>query len=228
MPCTARFGAVSKPDTKETARNRRDERRLAQQRLAKDQLLDAAEEVFGQKGFYEATMREVAELADFAVGSVYTFFENKDDLLEKIFLRRADQLSPQLHQVLDDSDRDPVEQLHELVDLHVEFFRRHRNFGVLYLRYSNALFLAEDRQIDRAIRGRYDHAMDQQAQLIARGQASGVFRHGDSYVLSRVLTGMIVAFLATDAAVVRGEPVGDADPAPREFHDIVGGAFLAS
>ncbi|MEY2448468.1 MAG: hypothetical protein QOH79_1944, partial [Acidimicrobiaceae bacterium] len=55
----------------------REERRLRQQEVGRTQLLDAAEEVFGQKGFHDATLKEVAELAEFSVGSVYSFFENK-------------------------------------------------------------------------------------------------------------------------------------------------------
>ena len=59
----------------------REQRRQRQLDLARDQLLDAAEEVFGRRGFHDASIKEIAELAEFSVGSVYTFFENKDDLL---------------------------------------------------------------------------------------------------------------------------------------------------
>ncbi|HEY8547552.1 MAG TPA: helix-turn-helix domain-containing protein, partial [Acidimicrobiales bacterium] len=59
---TAATGAVS----------RREARRLVQQDVSRSQLLDAAEEVFGRKGFHEATLKEVAELAEFSVGSVYS------------------------------------------------------------------------------------------------------------------------------------------------------------
>ncbi|MDD9372224.1 MAG: helix-turn-helix domain containing protein, partial [Acidimicrobiales bacterium] len=68
--------------------SRREQRRLQHQDLSRAQLLDAAEEVFGRKGFHEATLKEVAELAEFSVGSVYSFFTNKDDLFRQIFVRR--------------------------------------------------------------------------------------------------------------------------------------------
>ena len=54
--------------------SRREQRRLQHQDLSRNQLLDAAEEVFGRKGFHETTLKEVAELAEFSVGSVYSFF----------------------------------------------------------------------------------------------------------------------------------------------------------
>ena len=69
----------------------REQRRLHHQDLSRTQLLDAAEEVFGRKGFHDTTLKEVAELAEFSVGSVYSFFANKDDLFRQIFVRRGDQ-----------------------------------------------------------------------------------------------------------------------------------------
>lgn len=46
--------------------SRRAERRALRQDVSRTQVLDAAEEVFGQKGFHEATLKEVAELAEFS------------------------------------------------------------------------------------------------------------------------------------------------------------------
>jgi len=43
--------------------SRRELRRSQHHDLSRSQLLDAAEEVFGTKGFHEATLREVAERA---------------------------------------------------------------------------------------------------------------------------------------------------------------------
>src|SRR5829696_10242602 len=82
------------------ALSRREQRRLQHQDLSRNQLLDAAEEVFGRKGFHETTLKEVAELAEFSVGSVYSFFESKDDLFRQIFVRRGEQFIPEMEQAL--------------------------------------------------------------------------------------------------------------------------------
>ena len=79
---------------------RRQQRRVQHQDLSRAQLLDAAEEVFGRKGFHEATLKEVAELAGFSVGSVYSFFENKDDLFRQVYVRRGNEFMPALRSVV--------------------------------------------------------------------------------------------------------------------------------
>lgn len=189
--------------TEETL-SRREQRRLQHQDLSRTQLLDAAEEVFGRKGFHEATLKEVAELAEFSVGSVYSFFENKDDLFRQIFVRRGDEFMPGLRAALDDAGASPVDQLHRLVDFEVGFFRDHPHFGRLYLRYSSATTMSADREIDAAMSANYDEAMRLQAGVFRRGQEAGVFCAGDPEVLARLFSGLISAYQALDPAVTSG------------------------
>jgi TetR/AcrR family transcriptional regulator len=215
---------MPRPTTK--APSRREERRLLQQDVSRSQLLDAAEEVFGRKGFHETTLKEVAELAEFSVGSVYSFFESKDDLFRQIFVRRGVEFMPGIHAILDDHEADPVDQLHDLVDFEIGFFRQHPRFGRLYLRYSNATMLSADREIDLVMRERYEEAMRLQAALFERGQQARVFRPGDPEVLARLFSGLISAYQALDPAVVSD----DRDPVERfpleELHDVVEAAFV--
>jgi TetR/AcrR family transcriptional regulator len=206
--------------------SRREARRLVQVDVSRSQLLDAAEEVFGRKGFHEATLKEVAELAEFSVGSVYSFFESKDELFQQIFVRRGEEFMPAMHAVLDDEETDPVEQLHALVDFEIGFFRTHRQFARLYLRYANATILSADRQIDVAMRARYEEAMRLQASLFARGQAAGAFRDGDPEVLSRLFSGLMAAYQAMDPAVVSDDPEAGERLPLDELHDIVASTFV--
>jgi AcrR family transcriptional regulator len=193
----------------EAATGRREQRRRRHQALSQEHLLDAAEEVFGRKGYHETTLKEVAELADFSVGSVYSFFENKDDLFRQIFVRRGGEFMPEMREVLGATGDEPVEplaQLHRLVDFQVSWFRRRPHFGRLYLRHSNAAVPSSDAEVDRAIADNYEESMRLQAELFRRGQASGAFRGGDPEVLARLFSGHMAAFQAVDPAVVSTDP----------------------
>ena len=101
-PATASRSATSNGGRNTTeAASRREQRRLLHQDLSRSQLLDAAEEVFGAKGFHDTTLKEIADLAEFSVGSVYSFFENKDDLFLNVFLRRGTEMLPGMKAVVD-------------------------------------------------------------------------------------------------------------------------------
>jgi AcrR family transcriptional regulator len=209
----------------EAATGRREQRRRRHQALSQEHLLDAAEEVFGRKGYHETTLREVAELADFSVGSVYSFFENKDDLFRQIFLRRGAEFMPEMRAVLADTELDPIEQLHRLVDFQVSWFRRRPHFGRLYLRHSNAAVPSSDAEVDRAIADNYEESMRLQADLFRRGQASGALREGDPEVLARLFSGLMAAFQAVDPAVVSTDPDAEERYPVSELHDLVEAAF---
>lgn len=72
------------PDKKESMPETRQERRvLARQ----ESILSAAARVFAEKGFRHATIRDVAQAADVADGTIYNYFANKDALLDALITR---------------------------------------------------------------------------------------------------------------------------------------------
>jgi AcrR family transcriptional regulator len=66
--------------------SRKEKRTLAR----RNQILDAATKVFAEKGFQKATTREIAEAAEISEGTIYNYFETKDDLLLGLLDRIAD------------------------------------------------------------------------------------------------------------------------------------------
>ena len=58
----------------------------AREEATRRSLLRAARNVFVAKGFHEATTHDVAREAGLSVGSIYTYFRNKDDLIHESIL----------------------------------------------------------------------------------------------------------------------------------------------
>ncbi len=206
---------------------RRQQRRVQHQDLSRTQLLDAAEEVFGRKGFHDATLKEVAELAGFSVGSVYSFFENKDDLFRQVYLRRGNEFMPALRDVIQ-SKSPAIDVLHEVVAFEVQYFREHPNFGRLYLWHSGHVFGSDAKPpFDPATVENFEEAMALQAKLFARGQRAGVLRRGDPEVLSRLLSGLVAAYQEMDPAVSGDDPAAPERLPLDDLHELVHRAFSA-
>ena len=66
---------------------RRDRVRDLVVRARREQIVEAATRVFAEKGFRRATTREVAREAGISEGTIYNYFEDKDDLLMAILHR---------------------------------------------------------------------------------------------------------------------------------------------
>jgi AcrR family transcriptional regulator len=202
-------------------RSLRSERREQRRALSRDQILDVAEQVFARKGFHDASLREIAELAEFSVGSVYSFFASKDDIYRDIFHRRGAEFLPQMRRILS-SEQPPRQQLLELADWQVGFFRLHPHFGRLVLRGGAiAPPLAEPSGDPRLVEN-FQQSQRLQADLFERGQQTGELRAGPPLALARMFSGLISAYQTAELEDAH-EPMSTS-----EFHVLLQDAFVVS
>jgi TetR/AcrR family transcriptional regulator len=200
----------------------KEQRLLQALEVNREHLLDAAEEIFGEKGFPDATIKEIAERAEFSVGAVYGIVSGKEDLLAQTLQRRAVELLAGMDEAAADADGG-LDGLHRMADLQVDFFRRHPHFGRLWVRWAGpagwTMAPASLGQVDTDV----ERAMAIQAGLIRRGQGAGAIRGGDADVLARIFSGIIQAYQATDPASVGDE---GAERLPlTNLHALIEGAF---
>ena len=70
-------------------------------RRNRDALIEAADKVMTEKGIDAATMLEIAELADVGAGTVYNYFESKDELAVCVMERVMHRLAERIEAVTD-------------------------------------------------------------------------------------------------------------------------------
>ena len=63
------------------------ERKERERLYKQDLIIKAAEKVFMSKGFENATMEDIAEEAEFSKGTLYFYFQSKNELCLSIVLR---------------------------------------------------------------------------------------------------------------------------------------------
>lgn len=202
----------------------RQQRKVRREALARADLLDAAEQVFADRGFRGATLKQVAEAAQFSVGSVYEYFRNKEDLFRQVLARGGDELSP----AMDAAVALPgscADRLLAVVDCQVALFRKRPGFARLALRLPWLVGDVKESEVGPEVGGHFSHAMRLQAALFEAGAACGEFRAGEPTAMARILSGMVAGFQATDPAVMG--PVAGHEALPLEtLHAMVTGAFV--
>lgn len=57
----------------------------------KELILKASSEIFSKTGFSAATIRQIASAAGVAIGTIYIYFKNKDDILLELFNRHNEE-----------------------------------------------------------------------------------------------------------------------------------------
>jgi AcrR family transcriptional regulator len=80
----------------------------------RDQIIDTARRLFGERGSTDVSMDEIAAEAGVARSTVYVYFANRDELLRACVQSMYDRLQDTIALVVDDGAT-PVERLHRLI-----------------------------------------------------------------------------------------------------------------
>lgn len=87
------------------------------------EILDAAERVFVRDG-QSTKIESIAKEAEFAVGSIYNFFDGKDDLFDNVLLRisqiRVEEITSLLPGIIDDPWNGMADVVRFWIDHHVK------------------------------------------------------------------------------------------------------------
>lgn len=150
-------------------------------------ILDAAISVFAEKGFFNATVSEVARRAGVADGTIYLYFKGKDDLLIRLFEEIMARINERLRAAIASAPTAP-EKLKAIVRAQAELVEAEPAFA--------EVICVELRQSSKFMKEYENPGFKAYLKLIAEvieeGQHSGAFEPGcDPHLLARALFGAL-------------------------------------
>lgn len=137
----------------------------------RERILRAAVEVFAKNGYFNAKVTEIAKAAGVADGTIYLYFDGKEDLLNTIFREYTRNYLEQLEKKVAGINR-PEERLRTAIAHHLETLGHDRALAVVSqveLRHS-LKFMSLLSQQEVA-----DY-LNMLRKIVEHGQAEGVFR----------------------------------------------------
>jgi len=161
----------------------------------RQEILETALELFSEKGFHNVSMQEIAQKAEFAVGTMYKFFENKEDLYKALVLEQSDKFHIALTEAIEASD-DEIEKLQNYVRAKGEVFAANVQMIRLYFAETRGASFNVRAGLDSEIRERYGHFLETLATIFASGMEKKRFKRiADPYQLAVALDSLCNAFL---------------------------------
>ena len=180
---------------------------------------DATMRVIARKGMSAATMQEIAEEAGVAKGTIYLYFRDRDELVEKTFESAMTQLMKRVDGALESNM--PFEQkIRAVMEAYFAFFGENREFFRLYLsmRMPEGPMVRQRRQKQNCapqFRGRAETF----ARMLEAAMERGEIRRADPLKLA--------LFIIEGSAALILERLGqDAPPAEKEDVDLITGFIL--
>jgi len=112
------------------------------------QILNAAEDLFYERGFDATSVDAIGERAGITGGAIYRHFSGKDELLAVLIDHAIDAVLERLPTFTDDPERD----LRDLVQAHVEFAVIHPKLAGIWIRDERSLRASSKRNYLRRVR----------------------------------------------------------------------------
>jgi AcrR family transcriptional regulator len=192
------------------ARRRPRPRRERERRQRRADILRAAESVFAAHGFHASSVEQIASTADYATGTVYLYFRDKEALYLELFEEKIRELARLIRERTSGLE-DPVEAIRQVVAARMEYFERNRAFFRIYAREGTNGF--EPRQ-ERwsGVRRLYADYLRRLTGLIRGGQRKGVLREGDPHQLAVALSGIMIQLTRDKLQRRRAGPLPDLTP----------------
>jgi TetR/AcrR family fatty acid metabolism transcriptional regulator len=134
-------------------------------------IIGAATKVFARKGFFHAKVSDIAKEAQVADGTIYLYFENKDDILISLF---EDQMKAVLDNMIRQisQEKDAIRKIEKFALTHLRLIELNKNMA--------EIIQVELRQSSKFMKEYKNEKFMQYLNLISdvirEGQEQGVFR----------------------------------------------------
>lgn len=161
----------------------------------KNEILVAAEKVFAEKGYVSVSMEDIAQSAEFAVGTLYKFFRSKEELYSEIIMRKSFLYAPRIDKSLS-SDPSPLKCIQNYFFERLNLFWEDPQFFRLFFHQTMITILDERAGFKPELIQAYLGFLEKMKKVFEDGIANKIFRAMQPITLVLLLEGMLRPYLA--------------------------------
>jgi AcrR family transcriptional regulator len=163
------------------------ERRKRERENLRQEILDAARQLFLKKGFDNVSMRQIAEKIEYSPTTIYLYFQDKAELFGSICEETFAKLEGELRAITK-AQTDPVECLREGAKAYIRFGLRFPHHYQLVFMTTHPYKKDHRPDFDFPLTGQAgDRSFRYLLEIIASGIEQGKFRKSDPMVLAQTV-----------------------------------------
>ena len=154
--------------------------------MTRDEILDAAAQLFGQKGFEAASMQDIAQAVNLQKASLYYHISSKQEILLALLDRALDLLIANMQDVMA-CPLPADEKIRQAMQIYLKTLLDHRDLAAILLLEHRSL-KPELRSLHISRRDRFEHLW---RDLIQCGCSEGTFTCDNPALAVRALLGVM-------------------------------------
>lgn len=170
-------------------------RREREKIARRDEIFSVALDLFSEKGYHNVSMHEIAEKAEFAIGTLYKFFENKEDLYKALVMEQAEKFHSTLTRAIEEPVNE-IEKIRNYIRAKGEVFTANVSMIRLYFAETRGASFNIKAGLDTEIQEMYEEFLKNLASVFNSGIKKRLFKKIlDPYYLAVAIDSLTSAFL---------------------------------
>lgn len=160
----------------------------------RQEILKAALKIFSEGGFHGVTMQDIANEAEFAVGTLYKFFKNKEDLYRALLVEKVDAIGKTLAETIE-SGIDEIDSLRKYLKNLIRLLKKDEKFFRIFLSEIHGTTLNLPIESDKELKNIREQSIKMLASVFKEGSRKKIFKDLDPYLLATAFDGIISNFI---------------------------------
>jgi len=179
--------------------------------LRRADILEAAVKVFAAKGFHNATVAEIAASSGFAIGTLYQFFESKEQLYTAMLTEKLGSMYAGIRAAVEE-EGDVIRKVELLIDSHFRYVEENAEFCRIFVRGDYLSVSEGSGELRTRIRQDYAHHVAFIEGVVRDGIRTGVLRKMDPAMIAAALTGIVNSYASRWIVLAEEEPLTEKTP----------------
>ena len=160
----------------------------------RQEILDTALKLFSERGFHNVSMQEIAEESEFAVGTLYKFFEGKESLFAALMGSCARRISDILMPILEE-EVEERQKISNYIKTHEQIIADHVPSIRLYLSQNLSSALTVRPDVEPKTDGIREAIHQKLSDIFKSGMRKGIFKDTDPWIATLSLSAMLESFV---------------------------------
>jgi AcrR family transcriptional regulator len=172
------------------------------------EILQAALKLFSKKGFHNVSMKGISDESEFAVGTLYKFFSNKEEIYKALLLEKAEEFHLKAMEAMKEGDE--ITRIKAYINAKINTFANSVDYIRLYMSELQTSGFSVKESLVGTIKKWHRETLQTLAFVFEMGIKRGLFKKFDPYLLAIALDSITNAFLF-EAFAYPGRHQFDAD-----------------
>jgi AcrR family transcriptional regulator len=153
------------------------------------QMLEAALQLFSEKGYHNVSMHQIAARAEFAIGTLYKFFKNKEDMYRALVTEKSTEIFNDLGAPLSD-DGDTLDILENYLVNRAKIAVETAPLLRLHMAIAQGLSFNINAEVEKVFRKFHEQHIAKLVSVMKEGIRTKVLRDADPHALAVALDGL--------------------------------------